>query len=65
MPVLAPAPVSANTTALVPVVTPDYSGGLETGYALAVEAMRAKMVGDTKSYAELMERINRGEGATD
>ena len=33
--------------------------------SLAVEAMRAKMVGDTKTYAELMERINRGEGATD
>lgn len=32
---------------------------------LAVEAMRAKMSGDSKKYAELMEKINRGEGATE
>lgn len=30
---------------------------------LAMEAMRAKMSGDSKKYAELMEKINRGEGA--
>lgn len=31
---------------------------------LAVDAMRAKMSGDMKTYREIMERINQGEGTS-
>jgi len=48
-----------ETTALVPVVTPDYSGGLETGYALAVEAMIRHLVPeDTSRVGEQPQQIN-------
>jgi nitrogenase molybdenum-iron protein NifN len=38
-------------TAVVPVVTPDYLGCLESGYALAIEAIVDVMVPDTKKSA--------------
>lgn len=48
-----------DPTALVPVVTPDYSGGLETGYALAVEAMIRHLVpDDTRRVGERARQIN-------
>lgn len=40
-----------SQTPIIPVVTPDYSGGLESGYALAVEALIDNLVIDDARHA--------------
>ncbi|MDR9467077.1 nitrogenase iron-molybdenum cofactor biosynthesis protein NifN [Marinospirillum sp.] len=47
------------TTPIIPVVAPDYSGGLETGYALAVEALLTHLVPeDTNQVGQKPQQIN-------
>ncbi|GAB2586871.1 nitrogenase iron-molybdenum cofactor biosynthesis protein NifN [Nitrincola alkalisediminis] len=40
-----------TSTPIIPIVTPDYSGGLESGYALAVEALIDRLVPDDAGHA--------------
>ena len=48
-----------SNTPIIPVVTPDYAGGLESGYALAVEALISQLVADNPGHAgERPEQIN-------
>ena len=63
---VAPAEASKPAAALAAAFKPTaFVPASKSNNTLAMEAMRAKMSGDRKKYAELMEQINRGEGATE
>ena len=47
-----------SSTRIVPVVTPDFTGGLESGYALAVEAMIQQLVPASSNAGELPRQVN-------